>query len=57
MRVLLLECLVGLVAACGVGLLVGGLLGVVCGVGAGLVVSAAFGLLMLLAYERGADAG
>jgi hypothetical protein len=55
-QVLILECVVAVIAALGMGLLVGGLLGGVPGVGAGLLVVAVFALLMLLAYERGVDA-
>ena len=55
-HILVAECVIGVIAAFGMGLLVGGLLGGVPGVGAGLLVVAVFGLLMLLAYERGVDA-
>lgn len=55
-HVVMLELLVAVIAALGMGLLVGGLLGGVPGVGAGLLVVAMFALLMLLAYERGVDA-
>lgn len=55
-RILLLECVIAVCAATGAGLLLGGLVGAVPGVGAGLVVVSVFGLLMLLAYERGVDA-
>lgn len=55
-HVLWVEIVLAVVLALGVGLLVGGLLGGVPGVGAALLVVAVFGLLLILAYERGVDA-